>query len=134
MWHWTKHLRDWLMNEVWTPHRLASQASALYFRCEKAGLTLENQPILWNAEAVLVEALLCLPPNARRKADFSLRLPGRAPLQPDSLKREEAADRHRLFFRLQPVPSQNTSAELLWRHHGLGRVELPVLTAEEFAR
>src|SRR5262245_790278 len=132
MWHWTKHLRDWLMNEVWTPHRLAAQASALYFRCEKAGLTLENQPIPWNAEAVLVEALLRLPLKARRKTDFSLRLPGRAPFAPESLKRDETVDRHRLFFRLQPVPTQTTYAELLWRHHVLGRVELPVLSADEF--
>src|SRR5947209_17375923 len=110
MWHWLKHWRDWAMNELWTPHRLASQASALYFRCEKAGLTLENQPIPWNAEAVLVEALLRLGPNTRRKADFSLRLPGQAPLPPESLKREEGSDRHRLFFRIT-APAKTTSAQ-----------------------
>jgi hypothetical protein len=133
MWHWMKHWRDWAMNELWTPHRLASQASALYFRCEKAGLTLENQPIPWNAEAVLVEALLRLPLNARRKSDYTLRLPGQAPLGAESLKRDEGSDRHRLFFRFPPPPA-TTHAELLWQHHTLGRVELPVLTPDEFNR
>ena len=75
MWHWMRHWRDWVVNEIVTPHRMSSQPQSLYFSCEKAGLTLENQPILWGAESVLVQALLRLPPSARKKGDFSLRLP-----------------------------------------------------------
>ena len=33
----------------------------MHYSYEKAGLTLHDQPIPWNAEAVLVEALLRLP-------------------------------------------------------------------------
>lgn len=72
MWHWIKHLRDWAMNDIVTPHRIVSQPQAIYFSCEKSGMVLHNQPIPWNAEAVLVEAILRLPAAARRKADFSL--------------------------------------------------------------
>ena len=65
MWRWIRHWRDWLMNEIVTPRRLAAQPQALYFRSEKGGLTLDNQPVPWSAEAVVVEALLRLPPAAR---------------------------------------------------------------------
>ena len=76
MWRWIRHWRDWAMTEIVTPRRLAGQPQALYFRSEKGGLTLDNQPVPWSAEAVVVEALLRLPPAARRRSDFSLRVPG----------------------------------------------------------
>ena len=44
-----------------------AQPQAVYFRFEKGGLTLDNQPVPWSAEAVVVEALLRLPPAARRR-------------------------------------------------------------------
>lgn len=131
MWRWIRHWRDWAMSEIITPRRLASQPSALYFRSEKGGLTLDNQPVPWSAEAVVVEALLRLPPAARRRADFSLRVPGFDPLPPDVLRPDEAGQRHRLFFRF-PVPKASGTAELMWRHHVLGRVEIPVVTPEQF--
>ena len=41
-----------------TPPRPIAQTSGLYYSFEKAGLTLDRQPIPWNAEAVLVEAIV----------------------------------------------------------------------------
>ena len=76
MWRWIRHWRDWAMSEIVIPRRLAAQPQGLYFRSEKGGLTLENQPVPWSAEAVVVEALLRLPPSARRRGDFTLRVPG----------------------------------------------------------
>jgi hypothetical protein len=134
MWPWIKRWRDWAMHDLWTMHRTGPQPQALHFSYEKAGLTLYDQPIPWNAEAVLVEALLRLPSPARRKADFQLRVGNRDLVPAESLRREEGAeDRYRLFFRFPP-PAQSTSAEVLWRNHTLGQLTLPVLSCEEFLR
>jgi hypothetical protein len=131
MWRWIRHWRDWAMSEIVTPRRLAGQPQAVYFRFEKGGLTLDNQPVPWSAEAVIVEALLRLPPAARRRADFSLRVPGFDAVPADLLKADEAGQRHRLYFRF-PVPKATGTAELMWRHHVLGSIQIPVVTPEQF--
>jgi len=131
MWRWIRHWRDWAMNEIVTPRRLAGQPQSLYFRSEKGGLTLENQPVPWCAEAVIVEALLRLPQAARKRGDFTLRVPGFDPFPADILKTDEVGQRHRLYFRF-PVPKASGTAELMWRQHVLGRVEIPVVTPEQF--
>jgi hypothetical protein len=131
MWRWIRHWRDWAMNEIVTPRRLAGQPQAVYFRFEKGGLTLDNQPVPWSAEAVVVEALLRLPPAARRRADFTLRVPGFDPVPAEILKADEAGQRHRLYFRF-PVPKASGTAELMWKAHVLGSVEVPVVTPEQF--
>jgi hypothetical protein len=133
MWHWIRHWRDWAMNEIVTPHRITSQPQALYFSCEKAGLVIQNQPIPWGAESVLVEALLRLPPLARKKNDFTLRLPGFDAILAESIRKDENSDKYRLFFRFNPPPA-STFGELFWRHHRLGKVDLPLLTPDEFTR
>jgi hypothetical protein len=92
---------------------------------------VHDQPIPLNAEAVLVEAALRLPPTARRRTDFLLRLPGREPQPADSLRRQENDDRHRLLFRVTPPPASSV-AEVAWRNHTLGQVTLPVLSRDEF--
>ena len=132
MWHWIRHWHDWAMSEIVTPHRLASQSQSLYFSCEKAGFVFPNQPILWNADAVLVEALLRLPASARKRGDFALRLPGSDAIAADGFRKDEDSDRYRVFFRFAP-PGISTTAELYWRTHLLGKIELPVLTPAEFA-
>jgi hypothetical protein len=131
MWRWIRHWRDWAMSEVVIPRRLASQPQALYFRSEKGGLTLENQPVPWSAEVVIVEALLRLPPAARKRGDFTLRVPGFDPVVAEILKADEAGQRHRLNFRI-PVPKATSTVELMWKQHVLGRVEIPVVTPEQF--
>ncbi len=131
MWRWIRHWRDWAMSEIVTPRRLAGQPQALYFRSEKGGLTLDGQPVPWSAEAVVVEALLRLPPAARRRGDFALRVPGFDPIPAEILKADEAGQRHRLYFRF-PVPKATGTAELLWKNHVLGSVEIPVVTPEQF--
>jgi hypothetical protein len=131
MWRWIRHWRDWAMSEIVTPRRLAGQPQAVYFRSEKGGLTLDSQPVPWSAEAVVVEALLRLPPAARRRADFALRVPGFDPIPAEILKADEAGQRHRLYFRF-PVPKATGTAELLWKSHVLGSVVIPVVTPEQF--
>jgi hypothetical protein len=132
MWPWIKRWRDWAMTDLLRTPRTGLQPQGLHFSYEKAGLTLENQPVPWNAEAVLVEAILRLPAaSGRSKSDFLLRLPGEQPVPAETLRREEAEDRCRLFFRI-PVPAQTVTAELLWKTHRLGQLSLPVLPREEF--
>lgn len=131
MWRWMRRWRDWAMNEIVTPRRLAGQPQGLYFRSEKGGLTLDNQPVPWSAEAVVVEALLRLPPAARRRADFTLRLPDQPPVPAEALRPDEAGQRHRLFFRF-PVPKASGPAEVYWKDHPLGKLDIAVVTPDQF--
>jgi hypothetical protein len=131
MWPWIKRWRDWAMHDLWHLYRTGPQSQALAYSFEKAGLTLHNQPIPWNAEAVLVEAQLQAKEPARRKADYGLRLAGHEPIVADSLRRDEADGRYRLFFRFSP-PHTTTTAELLWKGHTLGQLTLPVIDAATF--
>lgn len=134
MWPSIKHWLDWAMRELWPIHRIGPQPQALHFHCEKAGLVLENQPIPWNAEAVVVEALVKQPPGStRQKKDFALILKGGASYPADTLQAEDQGQRSRLSFRL-PVPPKTTTAEVLWKTRSLGQMTLPILTREEFCR
>lgn len=134
MWHWIKHWLAWAMHELWPIHRIGPQPQALHFRSEKAGLVLDNQAIPWNAEAVVVEALIKQPPGAaRQKKDFFLHLKGGQSFPADSLQPEDQGHRYRLSFRL-PAPPKTTTAEVLCKTRSLGQMTLPVLTCEEFCR
>ena len=131
MWLWIKRWRDWAMNELWPLNRLGHQPQALHFSYEKAGLTIHDQPIPWNAEAVLVEVLICHSSSPKRKGDFALRLPGKDLIAADSLRAAESEDRQHILFRIPP-PATTTTAEVLYRTHSLGQLTLPVLAREEF--
>src|SRR4051812_42293294 len=113
---WIRRLSDWLMPKTLAAEMARHTAAGPQYSYEKAGLTLRDQPIPWNAEAVIVEAVLRLPPSARRKADFILRLPGRDPVPAENLRQIENEERWRVTFRL-PTPPASTTAELLWREN-----------------
>jgi hypothetical protein len=134
MWLWIKRWRDWAMHDLWPLHRIGPQPQALHYSYEKAGLTIHDQAIPWNAEAVLVEAAVRLPAGRpRRKADFQLKVGRQDPISPESMRKEENDDRHRLFFRVSP-PAQNVTAELLYQNYALGQLTLPVLSREDFLK
>jgi hypothetical protein len=133
MWPWIKRWRDWAMNELWPLNRLGHKPQALHFSYEKAGLTIHDQPIPWNAEAVLVEVLVCASSSPKRKGDFTLRLPGKDPITADSVRTADGEDRQHVLFRIPP-PATTTIAEVLYRTHSLGQLTLPVLAREEFLR
>jgi hypothetical protein len=127
-----KHWRDWVMHDLWPRHRFGLQPQALHYSYEKAGLTLHDQPIPWNAEAVLVEAYLRFPAgDPRRKADFQLRIGKGATVPAESLRREDGKERVRVVFRFPP-PGQSTSTELLYRGCPLGQLTLPVVSQQDF--
>jgi hypothetical protein len=128
-----KHWRDWAMLNLLHRPWSGPQSQALHFSYEKAGLTLEDQPIPWNAEAVLVKVLVRLPPTTpRRKSDFTIRLSNHEPIPAEQLRREETGDHHyRVTFRL-PTPQAPTTADIYWRDHLRGQVTLPTLSRDEF--
>jgi hypothetical protein len=133
MWPWIKRWRDWAMSELWPFYRISPQPQAIHYSYEKAGMTVHDQPVPWNAEAVIVEARLRLPQSAgRRKADFQLRVAGRDPVPADDMRRQHDGDNHyRLTFRAEP-PGVTTTAEVLYRNHVLGQLTLPYLGRDEF--
>jgi len=133
MWPWIKRWLDWAMHDLWPMHRIGPRPQVLHHSYEKAGLTVLDQAIPWNAEAVLVDALLLRQPPGRRKGDFQLVLPGQPPIPAEALRREEGEDRHRLTFRL-PTPPRTTAAEVMWRNTSLGQLTLPVLSRDEFVQ
>src|SRR5437016_13849529 len=109
MWPWIKRWRDWLMNDLLPLYRIGAQPQALHYSYEKAGLVVNDQPIPWSAEAVLVEATLRLPMAARRKTDFQLRLPFHEPYTAEQLRRVEGEERYSVLFRIPP-PGSTLSA------------------------
>jgi hypothetical protein len=132
MWLWIKRWRDWAMHDLWPLYRLGPQSQALHYSYEKAGLVVYDQPVPWNAEAVLVEASLRLSPSqSRRKADFELRLPGQKSIPADQLRRVENDERYTVSFRLPP-PGATVNVELMFRQHPLGQLSVPHLSRDDF--
>src|SRR5436190_2547720 len=133
MWPSIRRLRDWAMDNL-RLSRGRSRSQAIHYRYKRAGLVVAEQPVPWNAEAVVVEALLRLAPRSTaRKTDFRLRLAGMEPVPAEAFRRVEGEENHRVHFRLAP-PGRETSADLLFRDRVLGSVRLPFLSREEFLR
>ena len=110
----------------------AAQSQVLHFSFEKAGLTLREGPIPWNADAVTVEAIVRVPTISAEVRDaFSLHLPGREPIAAEALRPAETSGQARLFFRFA-VPPKTVFADLRWRERSLGQLTLPVLPQAAF--
>jgi hypothetical protein len=132
MWPWIKLWRDWAMHDLWPLFRLRPQPQTLHFGYEKAGLTLHDQPIPWNAEAVVVEATLRLAsPAMRRKGDYALRVPGCDLYVAENFQRQEGEGAYHVSFRFPPPPTTVT-AELLYRGLLVAQLTLPHLSREDF--
>ena len=131
MWLFNKRWHAWAMNKIRSLLHAGPHSQALHVSYEKAGLILHDSVIPWNADAVLIEAALHLPNSARRKTDFTIRLPDRTPAQAESLRPEDGGERHRVFFRFAP-PDQTVDAELFWRERRMGVMPLNMMTAAQF--
>jgi hypothetical protein len=107
--------------------------SGLHVRYEKAGQIFDSLPIPWNADSVIVEANVRLPPNApRTKENFTLRMADDAPaVMAELIAKESKQTPLRVFFRV-PVPAQTCTVQVRWREHSLGQIEVPILSASEF--
>jgi hypothetical protein len=104
----------------------------LHYSYEKAGLTLYDQAVPWNAEVVRVEVVLRFPASQpRRKSDFQIKLPGQAPIPAESMRRQEADDCYRVVFRL-PTLAAPLTVQLQWRQHRFAQLTIPFVGREEF--
>jgi hypothetical protein len=120
------------MHELGAASRSGSGLVGLHYGYEKSGLSIPDQPIPWNAEAVVVEADVRLPiESPRRKADFQIYVPRHEAIAPELLRRDEGKGAHQLLFRFAP-PGQTVVAELGYRDHLLGTFTLPCLTKQDF--
>lgn len=131
MGHSIRRWLDWAMTDLLQLASRRPSDQAVHVRYEKAGLTLYGPPVPWNADAVVVELLARLPPAARGRTDFLLRVPGSEPVVAEAVRRDEAVGKYRVHFRL-PVPPGPAVAEVLWRHRLLATVPLDVQTADQF--
>ena len=111
-----------------------ADSSGLHVRYEKAGLIFDTLPIPWNADAVIVEASLKLPP-ACDKQQFTLQLStgeAAAACRRFCCPARSALTRpHLLSF---PTPKQTCSVQVFWREHSLGQAEAPIIAAAEFTQ
>jgi len=130
MWRWIKRWADWLRNDRLPLSRVRRGGSSIHIRYDADGESHHELPVPWSADVVTVEALLRLPPPARRKLDFALRFPGSNAIVADGV-RPEHGNRHRVIFRFAP-PLTSVSGEILWKSQPIARVAIPVLTASEF--
>jgi hypothetical protein len=109
-------------------------SSGLHVRYEKAGLILDSLPIPWNADAVIVEANVRLPKGTPQKQDFTLQLSSGAPkIAAEVIGQDAQGKMQRVFFRLPP-PAQTCRAEVSWREHSLGHIEMPMISAADFTQ
>jgi hypothetical protein len=122
-----------MRESLWPLFRSSGPAvQGLQFAYEKAGLLVRNEPIPWNADGVMVTALVRFPNGVvRRKTDFSLRIPGHPPVEPATLHRQEDTGSFCLQFR-PPMLKKSTTVELLWRSASLSQTVLPFLSADDF--
>jgi hypothetical protein len=134
MWFWHKPRHRRVAPPLgWPfPRPRRPRAQALRFRSEKAGLSVSNEPIPWNAEAVLVEAVVALPDHGFwPKSDFYLDGPGGLVCPAVELLPGDRPGIAHVRFRLLPL-RQATVVRLCWRSRLLDQVLLPYLTAAEF--
>lgn len=122
-----------MRESLWPLFRSSGPAvQGLQYAYEKAGLLVRNEPIPWNADAVLVTALVRFPNSVvRRKTDFTLRLVGQPPVEPSTLHRHEDTGSFCLQFRLPPL-AKSLNIDLLWRGSSLSQTLLPYLSADDF--
>jgi len=136
VWFWLKRWQGSFRDKITRPLlRIGSiEVRDIRFSYEKAGLTIAGEPIPWNAEAVVVEALIRLPPAAfPRKSDFQLLTPDRVFQLAAALYPDYDQDAVRVVFRLPPIQAQ-TLVAVHYQGGMLGHVLVPFLSEAVFLR
>ncbi|MBA4187246.1 MAG: hypothetical protein C0467_04425 [Planctomycetaceae bacterium] len=130
MWRSMRRWIDWVLDELLPLVRTRRSGFTVHVGYDAGGQTHAQVPVPWSAEAVVVEVVLRLPLVARRKSDFTLRVPNSSPLIAESI-RPDTDERHRITFRA-PVPGHATVAEFQWKSQPVATIPIPVLTVNEF--
>jgi len=126
-----KRLSAWLMNELSSITTNRPSTQAIHVGYEKAGRVLFDGAVPWNADAILVEATLRLPPRQHAKSDFHVLLPGSGLFPAENLRPEENGSRHRLYFRL-PILDHSVTAQLMGHNRTIGWFDIRILNEDEF--
>jgi hypothetical protein len=124
---WIDRRRREMSRLMWRAPRLLG----LWQSYDKAGLRVTGEPIPWNADTVVVEALIeWYGTPLESKNEFELHLAGELPVTPTSvtLRRENV---YHATFRMAPPPSTRV-AIVQWRSRQLGLTELVSLSRESF--
>jgi hypothetical protein len=126
-WHaWAKRKLLWPLDGLGEP-----RARALGFGYQKAGLTVRDEPVPWNADAVLLEAVVeCAPEQQGSRSDFHVRVPGDVPCMAVAME-PRGEGTFRVLFRLPP-PQKSTPVKFYWRACRLGQLVVPHLGRDEF--
>lgn len=124
---WTPHWLVWACDKLFRRARPQPLSAAVGY--ERAGNTRWESPVPWTADAALVDVLFNLPLAARRKTDFSFRLPF-ATFPADAL-RADLDNRYRVTFRF-PIPVETVHGDVLWRGRVLASIPVRVLTPTSF--
>ena len=132
MWRWMTRFRGWLMAEM--SQRLAPRPAgqSVHLRYEKAGLSVPGPPIPINAEMLGIELLARLPPSARLRTEFFLRIPGQELICAERVSHAgPKPNDYRILFR-SPVPYRSVEAEILWKQRLLTTTQIDIQTEDEF--
>lgn len=127
---WIKLWLDWLRTEFQVHTQIKRGGFAVSILHEELGQQCDGLPIPGTAEAVIIQVLLRLPPQARRKKDLLLQFPHFAPIMAESVH-PVGFDRCRVIFRFQP-PRWTVHGELRWKDRRLHPITVPLLSIETF--
>jgi hypothetical protein len=132
MWAWFKHWYTQTARTLWRLFGRSPRLQSLHFSYEKAGLAVGAEPIPWNADALVIDALLdLLPEPGACRSDFRASGPGELGTMALAVQPQSDAGPCRVVFRLAP-PHAAGMVELHRRSKQLAQFSLPFLRAEEF--
>ncbi|MCI0702393.1 MAG: hypothetical protein L0241_15025 [Planctomycetia bacterium] len=123
MTRWLAWARDNLLR------RARPRAISAAIGYERTGVVKWESPVPWTADAIVVDVQMRLPLSARRKTDFTFRLP--SAIFPADALRPDLDDRHRVTFRF-PVPPESSHGDLIWKNRVLATLPISVLTPTTF--
>jgi hypothetical protein len=136
MWRGLKRWQAWAKRKLlWPLDGLGEpRAQVLEFGYQKASLTVRGEPVPWNAESVLLEAVVeGRPDQPWSRSDFHVRAPGDVPCMAIALEPLPDEGMFRVLFRLPPL-QRTTVVKCYWRACRLGQVAVPYVSREEFVR
>jgi hypothetical protein len=131
MWNWIERSRAWAMRKNWISTTPSVQIRSLVHRHTCAGLTFEDQVVPWNADTLVVEAVLqCDSRWQLYQGDLTLRLDSGAAFTATSLERV-AGSTFKATFALV-VPPATVVAQVFVRQWSLGQLTLSILRERQF--
>lgn len=129
---WNMLYNGWVHDTISRIMQRSTHPVTWHYGYEKAGMTVEDQPAAWNADAIQVDASFIPTAAASRlPADYQLRFPNGMPVPAASFTPREGSPQWRLRFRMPPQKA-TTNVDLLYRNNPVARTTVPVVGMERF--